>query len=68
MAVIGRQNAGKSSIVNSLLKENRLIISDVPGTTRDCIPIQWIYKGRKVVLIDTAGLQARHKVTEKVCV
>ena len=53
--------------MNSLLKENRLIISDVPGTTRDCIPIQWVYKGRKIVLIDTAGLQARHKVTEKVC-
>jgi len=66
IAVIGKQNAGKSSIINSLLKESRVIISDIPGTTRDSIPIQWVYKGRKVILIDTAGLQAKHKVREKV--
>ena len=66
IAVIGKQNAGKSSIINSLLKQSRVIISDIPGTTRDSIPIEWVYKGRKVVLIDTAGLQARNKVTSKV--
>jgi GTP-binding protein len=66
IAVVGKQNVGKSSIVNSLLKENRVIISDVPGTTRDAIPIEWNYKGRRLTLIDTAGLQAKNKVHEKV--
>jgi predicted GTPase len=68
IAVVGKQNVGKSSIVNSLLKENRVIISDVPGTTRDCVPIEWNYKGRRLVLIDTAGLQAKNKVHDKVCI
>lgn len=66
IAVVGKQNVGKSSIVNSLLKENRVIISDVPGTTRDSVPIEWNYKGRRLVLIDTAGLQAKNKVHDKV--
>lgn len=56
VAIVGKTNVGKSSIINSLLKENRLIVSDVPGTTRDSIPIEWVYKGRRVELIDTAGL------------
>jgi GTP-binding protein len=66
IAVVGKQNVGKSSIVNSLLKENRVIISDVPGTTRDSVPIEWNYKGRRLILIDTAGLQAKNKVHDKV--
>lgn len=66
IAVVGKQNVGKSSIVNSLLKENRVIISDVPGTTRDAIPVEWNYKGRRLILIDTAGLQAKNKVHDKV--
>lgn len=66
IAIIGKQNVGKSSIINSLLRENRVIISNVPGTTRDSIPIQWVYKGRRMILIDTAGMQAKNKVHEKV--
>ncbi len=66
IAVVGKQNVGKSSLVNSLLKENRLVISDIPGTTRDTIPIEWIYKGKRVILTDTAGLLAKSKVREKI--
>ncbi len=66
VAIIGKQNVGKSSIINSLLKENRVIVSDIPGTTRDSIPIEWIFKGRKIMLIDTAGLQPKNKVHSKV--
>lgn len=66
IAVVGQQNVGKSSIINSLLKENRVIISDVPGTTRDSIPIQWIYKGRRIILIDTAGLKPKSAVHDKI--
>lgn len=66
ITLVGKQNVGKSSIVNSLIKENRVIISDVPGTTRDAIPIEWIYKGRRIILTDTAGMQSKNKVHEKV--
>jgi len=66
IAVVGKQNVGKSSLVNSLLKENRVVISDIPGTTRDSIPIEWIYKGKRVILTDTAGLLAKSKVREKI--
>lgn len=66
IAVVGKQNVGKSSLVNSLLKENRVVISDIPGTTRDTIPIEWIYKGKRVILTDTAGLLAKSKVREKI--
>lgn len=66
IAIVGKQNVGKSSLVNSLLKENRVIISDIPGTTRDTIPIEWIYKGKRVILTDTAGLLAKSKVREKI--
>lgn len=66
IAFVGQTNVGKSSIVNTLLKENRVIISDVPNTTRDAIPIEWIYKGRRIVLIDTAGIQQRNKVNDRV--
>jgi GTP-binding protein len=66
VAIVGRQNSGKSSIINSLLKENRVIISDIPGTTRDSIPIEWLYKGRRIILIDTAGLKAQNKEHSKI--
>jgi len=66
IAVVGKQNVGKSSLVNSLLKENRLIISDIPGTTRDTIPVEWIYKGKRIILTDTAGLLSKSKVREKI--
>lgn len=66
IAIVGKQNVGKSSIINSLLKENRVIVSDLPGTTRDSIPIEWIYKGKRVILTDTAGLLGKNKVREKI--
>ena len=48
---------GKSTLVNSLLKENRVIANDLAGTTRDSVSIQWIYGGRRITLVDTAGIR-----------
>ncbi len=59
IAVVGRPNVGKSSIVNRLLGEERMIVSDVPGTTRDSVDTEFIWHGRRFVLIDTAGLRRR---------
>lgn len=56
---------GKSSLINSLLKENRVIVNDLPGTTRDSISAQWFYKGKRINLIDTAGIEKSIKF--KVC-
>lgn len=61
LSVIGRPNTGKSTFVNSLLQEQRVIVDDLPGTTRDSIRIQWIYKGRRVNLVDTAGIDRNLK-------
>ena len=62
VAIVGRPNVGKSSLLNTLLGEERMIVSDIPGTTRDAIdtPITW--EGREVNLIDTAGLRRRGAV------
>ncbi len=62
LAVIGRPNVGKSSLVNRLLGEERVIVSDVAGTTRDSIDTRIEFEGREVVLVDTAGLRRRTKV------
>jgi GTPase len=62
LAVIGRPNVGKSSLVNRLLGEERVIVTDVPGTTRDAIDTRIEFDGREVVLVDTAGLRRRTKV------
>ncbi|CAI2358975.1 unnamed protein product [Moneuplotes crassus] len=63
LSVIGRPNVGKSTIVNGLLREDRVIANDLPGTTRDAISIQWVHMGRRVNLVDTAGvdIKARNK-------
>jgi GTP-binding protein len=66
VAVAGRPNVGKSSLVNALLKEKRLIVSDVPGTTRDAIDTVLIRDERRYVLVDTSGLRKRSRVTENV--
>lgn len=63
LAIVGRPNAGKSTLVNQLLKEERVITSDIAGTTRDAIAIDWTYKDRHLKLIDTAGIRKRSKVT-----
>ena len=60
-AIIGRPNAGKSSIVNAILKEDRNIVTDVPGTTRDSIDSELKFHGETLVLIDTAGLRRKSK-------
>ena len=66
LAVIGRPNVGKSSIVNKLLGAERVIVSDVAGTTRDAIDLPLEVDGRPVVLVDTAGLRRQAKVTQDV--
>ncbi len=62
LALIGRPNVGKSSLVNRLLGEERVIVTDVAGTTRDSIDTRIDFEGREVVLVDTAGLRRRTKV------
>ncbi|HKO88346.1 MAG TPA: ribosome biogenesis GTPase Der [Burkholderiales bacterium] len=66
IAVIGRPNVGKSTLINSLLGEERLIAFDQPGTTRDSIHVPFERKGKSYVLIDTAGVRRRGKVFEAV--
>ena len=62
VAIVGRPNCGKSSFVNRLLKTDRVIVSDVPGTTRDPIDVPFEYGGRRYVLIDTAGVRREARV------
>ncbi|MEG1608422.1 MAG: ribosome biogenesis GTPase Der [Clostridia bacterium] len=64
IAIVGRPNSGKSSIVNKLLGEERMIVSDVSGTTRDSIDIPLMYKKKKFTLIDTAGLRRKRSVED----
>lgn len=66
IAIIGRPNAGKSTLVNALIGEERLVTSPEAGTTRDAISIPWEWQGRKIELVDTAGLRKRARVTEKI--
>lgn len=62
VAVIGRPNVGKSSIVNGLLGQQRVIVSDIPGTTRDAIDTPFTWDGTNFVIIDTAGMRRRKKI------
>ena len=64
IAILGRPNAGKSSLVNAFLNQEKMIVSDIPGTTRDSVDSFMNYKKREVVLIDTAGLRRKTKVKE----
>jgi GTP-binding protein len=66
IAIIGRQNVGKSSLLNALLQEERVIVSDIPGTTRDAVDTLLTLYGTPVRLIDTAGLRHRRKVKQPV--
>lgn len=66
IAVIGKPNAGKSSIINRIIGENRVIVSDVPGTTRDAIDTKFERNGQKYTLIDTAGIRKKSKISETV--
>lgn len=65
-SIIGRPNVGKSSLVNALLNEDRVIVSDVAGTTRDAIDTTFTYHGKDFVVIDTAGMRKKGKVYESV--
>ena len=65
LAVVGRPNVGKSSLINSILGEKRLLVSDIPGTTRDAIDSVCKISGKSYLLIDTAGIRRKGKVTKK---
>ncbi len=62
IAIVGRPNAGKSSIVNSLLNENRVIVSDISGTTRDSIDSRITYNEKDFIIVDTAGIRKKARV------
>ncbi len=66
IALVGKPNTGKSSIANRILGSERMIVSDIPGTTRDSVDSQIAYEGRELLLIDTAGLRKKGKISEKV--
>ena len=66
VAIVGRPNVGKSTLINTLLGEERVIAFDAPGTTRDSIEIDFERGGRKYVLVDTAGMRKRGKVFEAI--
>ncbi len=65
IAIIGKPNVGKSSIINKLLGENRLIVSDIAGTTRDAVDTRVKHNGKEYVFIDTAGLRRKSKIKEE---
>ena len=66
IAIIGKPNVGKSSIINKLLGENRVIVSDIAGTTRDAIDTEIVRNGTEYVFIDTAGLRRKSKIKEDI--
>ncbi len=66
VAVIGKPNAGKSSIINKIIGQNRLIVSDIAGTTRDAVDTQMEIDGQKYTFIDTAGIRRASKINDKI--
>jgi GTP-binding protein len=65
LAVVGRPNVGKSTLVNALIGTERMVTGPEPGITRDAVPVDWEYDGNAICLVDTAGLRRRANVTEK---
>lgn len=71
ISIIGRPNAGKSSLINKLINDNRLLVSDIPGTTRDSVDTYIKYKNEEYIFTDTAGLRRKNKIKdelEKYCI
>ena len=66
VAVIGKPNAGKSSIINKIMGQDRLIVSDIAGTTRDAVDTQIVIDGQKYTFIDTAGIRRQSKINDKI--
>jgi GTP-binding protein len=66
VAIVGKPNVGKSSLINKLTGEERVIVSDIAGTTRDAIDTEIIHNGREYVFIDTAGLRRKNKIKEEI--
>jgi GTP-binding protein len=66
VAVLGRPNSGKSSLINRVLGSDRLVVSDLPGTTRDAVDTLFSYRGKGYLLIDTAGIRRKGKVKQKI--
>ncbi len=66
VALIGKPNVGKSSMINKLLGENRVIVSEIAGTTRDAIDTEIIHDGERYIFIDTAGLRRKGRVTDEI--
>ena len=66
VAVIGKPNAGKSSLINRILGEERVIVSDIPGTTRDAIDTYYEADGRRYMFIDTAGIRRKSRINESI--
>ena len=65
IAIVGKPNVGKSSIINKIVGESRVIVSDIAGTTRDAIDTDITYNGNEYVFIDTAGLRRKNKIKEE---
>jgi len=66
LAIVGRQNVGKSTFVNAIAREERMIVSEVPGTTRDAVDVRFEKDGKTFVLIDTAGVRKRSKIQDSI--
>ena len=68
IAIVGRPNVGKSSLTNAILRDDRTIVSEIPGTTRDAVDVPGVFNGRPYVLVDTAGIRhrARHNTSAEV--
>ena len=65
IAIVGKPNAGKSSIINRLIGENRVIVSNIAGTTRDAVDTEVVHNGKEYIFIDTAGLRRKNKIKEE---